>query len=129
MIRILSIAVEDIRWYIQFQLIFWFSEKKLRIEHSCRTQHVYKGQDDNVVDPTFGRGMHTVHKDQTSIGTRISQARQGLISVLPAAELATSLNVSKELDLALAASPESSFMHAPLLIFLVYGVSESQTTI
>ena len=85
---------------------------------------MYKRQDDNVLDPTFGRGMHTVHKDQTSIGTRISQARQGLISVLPAAELDTYLSVSKVPDPALAALPESSFMHAPLLIFLVYGITE-----
>lgn len=89
-----------------------------RIEDNCRMQHVYKRQDDNVVDPTFGRGMQSVHKDQTSIRTRISQARQGLISVLPAEELDTSLVVSKVPDPALAASPESSFMHAPLLDLL-----------
>lgn len=96
-----------------------FQDERLRGGHNGRAQHVYKRQDDNALDPTFGRGMHAVHKDQTSIGTRISQARQGLISVLPAAELDTSLSVSKVPDLALAASPESSFMHAPLLIFLV----------
>lgn len=36
-----------------------------------RKQDVYKRHDDNVLDPTFGRGMHAVHEDQTSIWTRI----------------------------------------------------------